>query len=314
MNNQFPWEQDGPAHAIYTKYLQHDTLQQQFVAQIRKSWGQITADDLAAFPHITRESFNINHNSHTLNGYKYRDPSQSCKGHFLYLHGGGWMAPTGGRHICFAKRMAYLTGYHIWALEYSLAPEKPYPQALYEIISLLDYLQQQAESDKAIVIGGDSSGANLAAAAVLYCKKQRLALPSKALLMCGLFDFNFESYDSMQRWAPYHPHQSLSLLAFQRACYIPDSKLWKQDIVSPMHGDLKGFPKTLMIIGQDDVLADDNIEFAKRLTDAKVDVSKHIFQDMPHTFYFHSEEVPTQSQQAVDAMCDFLSEATNNQP
>jgi len=78
----------------------------------------------------------------------------SAAGHgaFLYLHGGGWVAPLSGKHLAWAKRMANLTSQSVYCVEYSLAPERPFPQGLEDCRACYEMLRTEVSGH--IAIGG----------------------------------------------------------------------------------------------------------------------------------------------------------------
>ncbi len=67
----------------------------------------------------------------------------------------------------------------VLAVDYSLAPENPYPKGLYDCVGVVKYAMDHAAewgSDSGLVsLGGDSSGGNLALAAAMraeeFCRK-----------------------------------------------------------------------------------------------------------------------------------------------
>ena len=57
--------------------------------------------------------------------------------------------------------------------------------------------------------------------------------------------------------------------------------------VSPIFGDLRGLPPTLLIVGALDVLLEDNLAMAARLSAAGGDVDLRIYPASPHGFTGH---------------------------
>jgi acetyl esterase len=89
----------------------------------------------------------------------------------LYLPGGGWTQGTSTLSDVMARRIANRSGAVVVTLTYQKAPEHPFPTALADVLSTFDWLVAGAEEfgidPQRIVIGGDSAGGNLAAAACL---------------------------------------------------------------------------------------------------------------------------------------------------
>lgn len=89
-----------------------------------------------------------------------------------YLPGGGWRMPPSGDHWCFVAELAKrLPDTTISMISYPLAPKSPAPESFPQLIGLFkSLLQASRDQNEHVVLGGDSSGGNLA-----------LALPLAAL-------------------------------------------------------------------------------------------------------------------------------------
>lgn len=89
----------------------------------------------------------------------------------LYFHGGGFVNPLRGpAHMPFIMGCATACGAKQAAiLEYSLAPEHPYPAQLVQCIAALRYLlgEMSLRPDE-VVLGGDSAGGQLVGALLAH--------------------------------------------------------------------------------------------------------------------------------------------------
>lgn len=69
------------------------------------------------------------------------------------------------------------SGCAVLSVNYRLAPEHKYPAAFEDVISALDWVAEHGRrlglDGQRIAVGGDSSGANLAAAACLMCSRSQ---------------------------------------------------------------------------------------------------------------------------------------------
>ena len=89
----------------------------------------------------------------------------------LYFHGGGFVNPLrGAAHMPFIMRCAAACRVkQVAILEYSLAPEHPYPAQLIQCVAALRYLLQEMHvGPEDIVLAGDSAGGQLVGALLAH--------------------------------------------------------------------------------------------------------------------------------------------------
>ncbi len=93
----------------------------------------------------------------------------------VYLHGGGFVSGTAREriHDVFLSDRAARTGIQIYALDYRLAPEHPYPAAVEDTLAFLDLLISQDTAPEwgadpsRVGVGGASAGGHVAAVAAV---------------------------------------------------------------------------------------------------------------------------------------------------
>ncbi|KAG0027846.1 hypothetical protein BGZ81_005256, partial [Podila clonocystis] len=117
---------------------------------------------------------------------KKPDTRPRSKTVILYFHGGGHVLLSPASHRNFLSRLARDVGpgTRVFSVDYRMAPENPFPAAIHDAFAAYLYLTEPTHAalnlDKRsaahhvpvdprnIVVGGDSAGANLAAAFMLY--------------------------------------------------------------------------------------------------------------------------------------------------
>ena len=80
-------------------------------------------------------------------------------GLIVFVHGGGWTFGSPSSHEEFARALALTAGAPVLLPDYRLAPEHRCPAAIEDVLAVLAALPPQK-----LVLGGDSSGANVALA------------------------------------------------------------------------------------------------------------------------------------------------------
>ena len=77
----------------------------------------------------------------------------------LYLHGGGFVGCSARTHRPLTAAFA-LQGLRVFAPDYRLAPEHPFPAAPQDALAVYRALRAETPSGR-IVVAGDSAGGNL---------------------------------------------------------------------------------------------------------------------------------------------------------
>lgn len=138
-------------------------MRDRWVAEIRDLWGKKDHPSLNDFPEVEVSEICL---ASLDAGIDVRvtvcTPPKPSTHAFVYLHGGGWIAPASGKHLGWAKRIAALSGQTVAAVHYRLAPEDRYPCALHDCVGV--FLAMKKMFTGQVTVGGDSAGANLAAA------------------------------------------------------------------------------------------------------------------------------------------------------
>ena len=111
------------------------------------------------------------------------------RGAILYIHGGGWAFCSAATHDRFARVLAIEARAPVVTFDYRLAPEHPFPAGLEDCVTAWGAFAK-AFSGRALGIGGDSAGANLALAAMLKGLDPR---PDAGLLFYGAFAADYEA-------------------------------------------------------------------------------------------------------------------------
>src|ERR1051326_1137583 len=80
----------------------------------------------------------------------------------LYLHGGGYVSCSPQSHRPITAALARLLHHRVFALEYRLAPESPFPAAVHDAPHAFVWLIDHGFKPQNIAIAGDSAGGGLA--------------------------------------------------------------------------------------------------------------------------------------------------------
>lgn len=223
----------------------------------------------------------------------------------LYLHGGGWALGLDTVHRSMISHLARAAGLRTLSLDYRLAPEHPFPAALDDCLAAFAWLQTQGVPANRIVVAGDSAGANLALALVHARRQRGLPLPAAVASLSGAFDLTC-SGDSFHAIADVQLSQG-----FVRAVvghYAPGLDL-RDPLLSPLWGDLEGFPPLLLQAGACELLLSDSTRLAERAEAAGVRATLSVYPHMWHAWQVWTPLLP-EATTALREVGMFLKNAT----
>ena len=111
---------------------------------------------------VTAETAAIETPTHRIPIRIYRTAAPEAAAMVLYFHGGGFVLGGLESHDSICADIAHRTGYEVVSVDYRLAPEHLHPAAFDDALSAFEWAATAYK--RAIVLVGDSAGANLAAA------------------------------------------------------------------------------------------------------------------------------------------------------
>lgn len=200
----------------------------------------------------------------------------------VYLHGGGWVVGDLDSHDFICSELASTLGVLVVAVDYSLAPEHPYPAGFNDCLSVWRALRSGPfRLDPArTLVAGDSAGGNLAAALCLALRDANEPLPAaQVLIYPGLggdhqLPSRSECIDA--------PLLSSSDVDCYHALYLRGSRKPSAYAMPLLAGDLAGLPPALIAVAQFDPLRDDGVCYAERLNAAGVAATLYYGEGLVH--------------------------------
>jgi epsilon-lactone hydrolase len=196
---------------------------------------------------------------------------------FLWMHPGALL--VGGGDACRAttSRTAVSNGMLTWGVDYRVPPLHPYPAALDDAVAVYRSALQDRDPSR-VFVGGDSAGGNIAAALLLRAKDESLPMPAALVLNTPQVDLT-EAGDTFQTLAGVD--NVLSSLREVNALYAAGAEL-TDPYLSPLFGDLSGFPPTFLQSGTRDLFLSNTVQMHRKLRAAGVEADLHVFEAMPH--------------------------------
>jgi acetyl esterase len=106
----------------------------------------------------------------------YRATAEGTLPAIFYIHGGGYVLGNLDTHDRITRTLAAQTGAAVIAIDYTLAPEAKYPQAIEECLAVVHNVRANAQvwdvDPENIAFAGDSGGANLGFATYVRLREE----------------------------------------------------------------------------------------------------------------------------------------------
>ena len=205
---------------------------------------------------------------------------KNAKKIIYYLHGGCYICGLTNNYHSFLRDFCDLEdGITIVLLDYKTAPEYKYPVQLNEAMDLWNELTEgQGYSSENIVVGGDSSGGNLALALMLKIRDEGRKMPAGAFLLSPWTDMTMSGNSYIRNYQKdVEIGVKKAVLTEEKRKKLMESVLYsfvgdadrKSPYVSPLFGTYEGFPPMFFAVGDHEMLLDDTLGVVEKLKNAK---------------------------------------------
>ncbi len=239
-----------------------------------------------------------------VSGIRITSPGVAEDTVLMYIHGGCYIAGSAAGIRGLAAGLGKAAGMTTYSFNYRLAPEHPCPAAVQDTVAGYKALLAKGFAPARIVMGGESSGAGLALATLVALRDAGIALPAAAYLISPWTDLALAGA-SIRGKAAADPMLAEEGLRAAAAHYLGNSSAYRAD-ASPLYADLKLLPPTLIHVGSTEILLDDAVRTAGVMAAADVDVTLHVWPNVPHAWHVLGPNMPA-AMWAIEEIGAFLS-------
>lgn len=240
---------------------------------------------------------------------------------FVYYHGGGFFG--GGVHIVEQMCETLVANYDCVALniDYRLCPEAHYPQPFEDCWCATKWAFDHAEelgADKIkLAVGGDSAGGNLAAAITLRDRDEGTGMVKLQVLLYPAVNISgrhteFYQGVDLNRYRMSKKHKKVLRCTLGMMTGMLGTGSLLDDVylqghlpadsiyASPLLDDFHGLPETMVIFGEHDMLAFEDIAYVRAAHKAGVPPKVVLYEGISHGFADQIGVMP----QAEDCMLE----------
>src|SRR2546423_11925105 len=262
----------------------------------KKQIGGVEAATAKGLPAL-REALNVKVEPTTLDGVKayivtpatIRPENRNRL--LVHVHGGCFASFAGESGTVEAIYMAGFGGFKVISVDYRVPPDHPYPAPLDNAMTAWKAAAKMAPP-KNMGIFGSSAGGNLTLAMVLRAKQERLPLPGAIAPGTPMSDLTGAG-DSFQTNAMVDN----VLVAYgancdKRAALYTAGHDLNDPLLSPVDGDLRGFPPAILTTGTRDLLLSNTVRVHRKLRQAGVEAVLQVFEGQSHAQYYRDVSAP----------------------
>ena len=200
----------------------------------------------------------------------------------MHFHGGAFVSGNLKYSRILGSMLAEKLHMDVLVFEYRLAPESPFPMALYDAVKTYKWLRAQGYPGAHIAFTGESAGGNLALATALWLRDRGDQLPGAVWCMSPWTDLTGTgpTYYANAKIDPMISPESLLACAK----YYYGSRNPYAPYISPAFADYTSFPPVLVQVGTQEVLFSDAHTLYNRLKSGGITCELQIYEGMCHIF------------------------------
>ena len=209
----------------------------------------------------------------------------------LHMHGGCYVLNPGEAALPEAVFMAGFGGFKVISVDYRMPPEAYFPAALDDGMTVYKSLIKTTDPKK-IAVFGSSAGGALTLEMMLKAKQDDLPMPGAIAPGTPMSDVTKvgDTFVTNARL----DNVLVSPDGFCDAGTVVYAKGHdlKDPLLSPIYGDMNGFPPTILTSGTRDLLLSNTVRVHRKLRAAHVEAQLQVFEAQSHAQYYRDDTSP----------------------
>ena len=211
-------------------------------------------------------------------------PPENRRRLLVHVHGGGYVFGPGEAALPEAIMMAGFGGFKVISVDYRMPPDFPYPAAMDDAMAVWKEIAN-THDPRRLAIFGTSTGGAMTLAMVLRAKDEKLPRPAAIAPGTPWSDIDKigDSYGSNE-WVDNVLVTWDGWLGRAAKLYANGESL-KNPYISPIYGDFKGFPPTILTTGTRDLFLSNTVRTHRKLRRAGVIADLNVYEGQSHAQY-----------------------------
>ena len=246
------------------------------IVEMRQSYNEMVRYFKKARPqNVQAEDKKVDFKERSV-AYRHYSKISGNKSDVIYFHGGGFVLGGLESHDDICAEICDITGYDVFLLDYSLAPEVKYPEFFLDAIRFYYFIKNP---ERRLIVMGDSAGGTLAG--FVSNKVRNVAIcPEAQVLIYPDLAGHINVPNKRQFWDA--PLLTQSDIGFYHKCAGLPSERGLHDLIRNFDND--NMPKTLLVSAEIDPLAEDCQAYIESLKKHGCDITFLEGLGLPHGF------------------------------
>jgi epsilon-lactone hydrolase len=314
---------EAPAKSIPVPLTGSPQMQALIAAPLRPSWNVLpkNADEwraataagaaatLALLPGM-RERLHVKVDPTTIAGVRAfivtpeTIPPENKDRLLVHVHGGCYLLGPGEAATPEAILMAGFGHFKVISVDYRMPPEAYFPAALDDAMAVWKAATDMADPKK-MAIFGTSAGGALTLEMILRAKQDGLPLPAAIAPGTPMADvtkvgdtFNTNAMVDNVLVSP-------DGICDAAAKFYANGHDLADPLLSPVYGDMHGFPPAILSSGTRDLLLSNTVRVHRKLREAGVEASLEVYEGQSHGQYGRDDRAP-ETKEAFEEIAAFF--------
>jgi monoterpene epsilon-lactone hydrolase len=231
-------------------------------------------------------------------------PPQNRNRLIIQVHGGCYVYSPGEAATPEAIMMAGFGHFKVISVDYRMPPEAYFPAALDDSVAVWKAALKMAKP-KNMAIMGTSAGGALTLEMILRAKQEGLPLPAAIAPGTPMSDVTKTGDSFKTNELVDNVLVSANGFCDAAAAFYAHGHDMKDPLLSPVYGDMHGFPPAILTTGTRDLLLSNTVRVHRKLREAGVEASLQVYEGVAHAEYMRDDTAP-ETREAFTEIADFF--------
>ena len=280
------------------------------VPKSEDEWKALSAPSAGRALPALRERFGVSSESVAVNGVpaylltpKVIAPENRNR-LLVHVHGGCYVLSGGEAATTEAIYMAGFGHFKVLSVDYRRPPEFPYPAALDDVMAVWKGALRMADP-KRMAVFGTSAGGALTLSMILRAKRDGLPLPAAIAPGTPMSDLTGTGDSFRTNFLVDNVLVGSDGRCDAMARLYANGRELNDPLLSPVYGDMRGFPPAILTTGTRDLLLSNTVRVHRKLRQAGIEAELHVYEGQSHAHYMRDMNAP-ETKEAFEEIARFF--------